>query len=115
MTPRQREALVRHGLPGLLSTAQDAQAKGIWGSLDLREEHGNLKNMRGGGGYSTDSVFALRDYISAATGLSHDSIIGNLGGGNHFAEIQVARRILHGQAAHDTATCRKGKEPTGGP
>lgn len=107
MTPRQREALVRHGLPGLLSTAQDAQAKGIWASLDLREELGNLKNMRGGGGYSTDSVFALRDYISAATGLSRDSIIGNLGGGNHFAEIQLyaassmAKRLMPGDFVRD--------------
>ena len=100
MTPRQREALVRHGLPGLLSTAQEAQGKGIWGALDPREEQENLHHMRGGGGYPTDSVFALRDYISAATGLSHDSIIGNLGGGNHFAEIQYVRRVLHGQAAH---------------
>ena len=100
MTPRQREALVRDGLPGLPSTAQEAQGKGIWGSLDPREEQENLHHMRGGGGYSTDSVFALRDYISAATGLSHDSIIGNLGGGNHFAEIQYVRRVLHGQAAH---------------
>jgi tRNA-splicing ligase RtcB len=100
MTPRQREALVRHGLPGLFSMAQEAQGKGIWGSFDLREEQANLRQMRGGGGYSTDSVFALQDYISAATGLSHDSIIGNLGGGNHFAEIQYVRRVLHGQAAH---------------
>ena len=69
-----------------------------WGSLDLREEQRNLGHMRGAGGYSTESVFALRDYISAATGLSHDSIIGNLGGGNHFAEIQFVRRVLHGQA-----------------
>ena len=100
MTPRQREALVRHGLPGLLSTAQEAQEKGIWGSLDIREEQENLRHMRGGGGYMTDSVFALQGYISAATGLSHDSIIGNLGGGNHFAEIQFVRRVFHGQAAH---------------
>ena len=100
MTPRQREALVRQGLPGLLSTAQEAQEKGIWGSLDIREEQENLRHMRGGGGYKTDSVFALQGYISAATGLSHDSIIGNLGGGNHFAEIQFVRRVFHGQAAH---------------
>ena len=100
MTPGQREALVRHGLPGLFSTAGETQGKGIWSSLDLREEQKNLHHMRGGGGYSTDSVFALRDYISAATGVSHDSIIGNLGGGNHFAEIQYVRRVLHGQAAH---------------
>jgi len=100
MTPRQREALVRHGLPGLLSTAKDAQGKGIWASLDIRQEGENLQNMRGGGGYSTESVFALKDYISAATGLSHDAIIGNLGGGNHFAEIQYVRRVLHVQAVH---------------
>jgi tRNA-splicing ligase RtcB (3'-phosphate/5'-hydroxy nucleic acid ligase) len=100
MTPRQREALVQHGLPGLLSTAHEAQGKGIWGSFDLRAEEKNLCNMRGGGGYATESVFALKDYISAATGLSYDGTIGNLGGGNHFAEIQYVRRVLHGQAAH---------------
>src|ERR1051325_3756921 len=42
MTPRQREALVRHGLPGLLSTAGETQGKGIWNSLDVREEQKNL-------------------------------------------------------------------------
>jgi len=100
MTPRQREALVRQGLPGPLSTAQEAQEKGIWGSLDIREEQENPRHMRGGGGYMTDSVFALQGYISAATGLSRDSIIGNRGGGNHFAEIQFVRRVFNGQAAH---------------
>lgn len=100
MTPGQREALVRHGLPGLFSAAHETQGKGIWSSFDLREEQKNLSNMRGRGGYATESVFALRDYISAATGVSHDSTIGNLGGGNHFAEIQYVRRVLHGQAAH---------------
>jgi tRNA-splicing ligase RtcB len=100
MTPGQREALVRHGLPGLFSAAGETQGKGIWSFLDLREEQKNLRNMRGGGGYATDSVFALKDYISAAAGVSHDSTIGNLGGGNHFAEIQYVRKVLHGQAAH---------------
>ena len=49
MTPGQREALVRHGLPGLFSTARETLGKGLWSSFDLREEQKNLSNMRGDG------------------------------------------------------------------
>jgi len=100
MTPVQRDALVRQGLPGLIDTAGEASKQGLWAGIDADEEWANLDRMHGQGGYATDGVYALGDYIKGTGGLSHDSMIGGLGGGNHFAEIQYVRKILHGQAAY---------------
>lgn len=100
MTPAQREALVRHGLPGLLNNEVATMDKGLWRGIDLAEETQNLRRIHGGGGYDTDSVFGLRDYIQGSGQIGHDGIIGNVGGGNHFAEIQYVRKILNGAAAN---------------
>lgn len=100
LTPVQRDALIRQGLPGLIDTAADAGGKGLWAYVNTDEEWANLDRMHGQGGYATDSVYALQDYIQGTGGLSHDSLIGGLGGGNHFAEIQYVRKILHGPAAY---------------
>lgn len=100
LTSGQREGLLRYGLPGLLERAGEARQQGLWAHIDPSEEALNLKSMHGGGGYATDAVYALEDYIQGSGGLSYDALIGSLGGGNHFAEIQVVRRILDGPAAH---------------
>lgn len=100
MTPRQREGLLREGLPGLLSLADDARKQGLWASLDANAEFDDLANMHGHGGYPTTSIYGQQDYIQGSAGLSYDAHVGSLGGGNHFAEIQYVRKVLHGAAAH---------------
>ncbi len=100
MTSTQREALVRFGLPGLIDTHHETNGKGLWRYFDARAEQDNLRRMHGRGSYPTESVFALKDYLECSGGTSYDGIIGNVGGGNHFTEIQYVRKIIHGPAAH---------------
>jgi tRNA-splicing ligase RtcB len=100
LTAGQRVALLREGLPGLLDTAAQANEKGLWAGMDLAAEQQNLSRMSGQGGYPTDSLIGLEDYIAGSGGLSYDALIGTLGGGNHFAEIQVVRKLLDGAVAH---------------
>jgi tRNA-splicing ligase RtcB len=101
MTPGQRQALVRRGIPGLIDSLPAAKDKGIWRYFNADEEASNLSRISGRGSYPTDDVFALTDYISADRGLSSDSITGTLGGGNHFAEIQFVKKILDGPSAYE--------------
>ena len=100
MTPKQREALIRDGLPGMLETSSQAKDQGLWQFVDKEEEETNLDFVHGKGGYATDAIYALEDYVQGSGGLSHDSFIGSIGGGNHFAEIQYVRKVLNGSAAH---------------
>lgn len=101
MTPAQRQALVRNGIPGLIETFQATKDKGIWRFFNADEETANLSRIHGGGSYPTEDVFALTDYISEDREISHDSITGTLGGGNHFAEIQFVKKILDGPTAYE--------------
>ncbi|GAB4207224.1 MAG: RtcB family protein [Roseiflexaceae bacterium] len=98
LTPVQREALLREGMPGLLDGARGAS--GLLGTIDLDAETGNLERMHAQGGYSADLLGDLKDYVGCSGGASYDSMIGSLGGGNHFAEIQYVRRIHDRVAAH---------------
>ncbi|HEU4329159.1 MAG TPA: RtcB family protein [Roseiflexaceae bacterium] len=98
LTPTQREALLREGMPGLLDGARGAG--GLLGAIDLDAEIDNLERMHACGGYSAGLLEDLQDYVAGSGGASYDSMIGSLGGGNHFAEIQYVRRIHDRAAAH---------------
>jgi tRNA-splicing ligase RtcB (3'-phosphate/5'-hydroxy nucleic acid ligase) len=87
----QREALLRYGLPGL---------------LDAGLAHGALQPGDDGVGrmhgetYPVRSAEAFRDWIDSAGGTSYDSLIGSIGGGNHFAELQYVAAVHDRQAAY---------------
>ncbi len=115
LTSVQREALLRDGLPGLLDTvglvsaggtARSAAARsscgsgeadGVWSAL----QPGDARPGRvHGASYPTTTADAFRDWINSAGGTSYDSIIGSVGGGNHFAEIQYVSAVHDRQAAY---------------
>ena len=97
LTQAQREAMLTRGLPGLAEApAPDA---GIWVDLDWDQFDRDLLRIAGGGGFPTERVIGLDDYL-APPGLMRDSQIGSIGGGNHFVEFQAVRRVLHGATAH---------------
>jgi tRNA-splicing ligase RtcB len=98
LRPAQREALLRFGLPGLLESSVGADAG--WRLEAGAVRSADLERMHGRGGYPAALLPALADYVSGAGGPSYDSLIGSLGGGNHFAEIQYVRRIHDRAAAH---------------
>jgi tRNA-splicing ligase RtcB len=93
LTAIQREAMLREGIPGLLAT--DALVGDAW--LSAADE---LNRINGGGGLPTNVPSMFSDYIngSGTSGVSYDTQIGSLGGGNHFLEVGVIRSI------HDRAT-----------
>ncbi len=50
--------------------------------------------------YPTTGAGEFRDWITSAGGASYDSIIGSIGGGNHFAELQYVAAVHDRQAAY---------------
>ncbi|MEE6263452.1 RtcB family protein [Plantactinospora sonchi] len=104
LTPRQREGLLREGLPGLLADgvpggpAARADA-GAWrqvGPDDLGDLDGRLHSV----GFPVSSADDFQDWITSGGGTSYDSIIGSVGGGNHFAELQYVSRVHDGATAY---------------
>ncbi|MBF9133120.1 RtcB family protein [Plantactinospora sp. S1510] len=110
LTARQREGLLREGLPGLLaddvpagsgagSADRAGAAGGAWlqvGPDDLTDLDGRLHSS----GYPVSSADGFRDWITSGGGTSYDSIIGSVGGGNHFAELQYVSAVHDGAAAY---------------
>ena len=101
MTRSQRQALLQYGLPGLLESSHEAEGRGLWHSLSVSKEEKQLRKMHGRGVYEAKGIFGLEEYLKRSEGATHDPVIGNVGGGNHFAEVQFVKKILNPQAAFD--------------
>ncbi|MFL5800249.1 MAG: RtcB family protein, partial [Roseiflexaceae bacterium] len=99
LTATQRAALLREGLPGLIEAAR-AGAQGLLGMVDPVAAVRDLALMHGRGGYPAPLLPAFDDYVAGSGGASYDSMLGSLGGGNHFAEIQYVHKIFDRAAAH---------------
>ena len=100
MTRTHREALFTEGLPGLFESVRNSIGEGLWpflGRLKLDEQ---LDRIHSGGGLYARQIWGLDDFLGAAEGLSRDSQIGSIGGGNHFVELQTVDRVCEGTAAH---------------
>jgi tRNA-splicing ligase RtcB len=93
LTAAQREGLLRDGLPGLL----DAGPVSVGGVRSADEApYGRIHRSA----YPTTTAEPFRDWIDSAGGTSYDSIIGSVGGGNHFAELQYVAEVHDRQAAY---------------
>lgn len=101
MSPRQREALLRDGLWGLLETSADNAGDGLWRYYDARAQEADLSRVHFQGVVPAKGLFAFGDYVkSSGAQSSRDSQIGSIGGGNHFVEMQVVEQVLDGTTAH---------------
>ncbi|MFI5911153.1 RtcB family protein [Dactylosporangium sp. NPDC051541] len=78
LTPAQREGLLRFGLPGLEDGADRLHVNGL----------------------PADSADEFRDWVTSGGGTSYDSLIGSVGGGNHFAELQYVAAVHDGPTAY---------------
>ena len=85
--PAQREALLRDGLPGLLASRPDLDA-------------GDVERVHGGGTWPGGTPDAFADWVTSAGGISYDGMIGSVGGGNHFAEVQYVASVSDARAAY---------------
>ncbi|GKS14891.1 RNA-splicing ligase RtcB [Paenibacillus chitinolyticus] len=99
MTRRMREKLFTEGLIGLLETFSDVKGKGLWNHYDAKQQESDLNRVNKLGSFIADEAVALDDFLGPE-GISHDSQIGSIGGGNHFVEIQVVREIKNSSVAH---------------
>ncbi|GAA3260420.1 RtcB family protein [Dactylosporangium siamense] len=94
LTPAHREGLLREGLPGLFS----AGGPGHRLHPQVRDE--DLDGLLHTAAYPAASAEGFRDWITSGGGTSFDSIIGSVGGGNHFAELQYVSQVHDGAAAY---------------
>lgn len=94
LTPVQREALLRDGLPGLL-LAGAAPWRGF-----RPEDADDALDRAHACAHPAATAAAFADWIGSAGGASHDSVIGGIGGGNHFAELQYVAEVHDPAAAH---------------
>ncbi|MEV4140609.1 RtcB family protein [Dactylosporangium sp. NPDC049742] len=97
LTPAHREGLLRDGLPGLLSAGVPSGAEGAW--AQVRPDDFAPDNLHAAG-HPVTSAAGFDDWITSGGGTSYDSIIGSVGGGNHFAELQYVSEIHDGAAAY---------------
>lgn len=101
MSPRQREALLREGLPGLLATSGDNAGSAIWRHYDAAEQEADLERVDFGGALPARGTFTFDDYIrGSGSEEGRDSHLGSVGGGNHFVEIQLVEEVFDGATAH---------------
>lgn len=101
MSPRQREALLREGLPGLLGAAGDNGGTGLWRHYDPRAQERDLARVHGGGALPARGTFAFDAWIrGSGASDGRDIQIGSVGGGNHFVELQSVEEILDGASAY---------------
>lgn len=98
-TAMERAALLTNGLTGLLDAHKShGVAEGIWTKFSLDQAELDVARTKHRGTLKTYDVFGLDDYIDRP-GITRDSQIGSIGGGNHFVEIQYVHKILNGEAA----------------
>lgn len=95
MSPKQREAVLREGLPGLLRTIKDNEGKGIYKYYDYATQRDDLERMHNHGGFKTDRLFGFEKFITSSGAVDgRDPQIGSVGGGNHFVELQSIDEIV---------------------
>jgi len=100
MSPRQRESVLRDGLPGLCETSGDNASRGVWKSFDPAEQKSDLDRAFGHGHLPTTRLFGFESFVRSSGNVDgRDPQIGCVGGGNHFVEIQKVDSILDGYAA----------------
>jgi tRNA-splicing ligase RtcB len=98
LSAAQREALLRDGLTGLLGARREA-TDGLWRHV-RPEDAEDARDRLHAPSHPTTTADAFADWIRSAGGTSHDSVIGSVGGGNHFAELQYVSAVHDPQAAY---------------
>ena len=101
MSPRQREAVLRDGLPGLVATSDDNAGRGIWSRFDAGAARDDLARAHAEGSFATRKLFGFESFIESSGRVDgRDPQIGCVGGGNHFVELQRVDALLDAATAH---------------
>lgn len=100
MTGRQREAMFRYGLHGLLETYKDSGLTGLWQYFEPEVQRTWLARINSLGSLEAPYIEGLEDFIGDFHKPTYDDQIGTIGGGNHFVEVQRVAEIYDGQTAN---------------
>lgn len=101
LSSKQRSALLKEGLWGLLDTHQETQDQGLWRRFDPKQQEAELEHVHMQGVLSAQGHFTFDDYVRLGKkDVRYDSQIGSIGGGNHFVEFQVVEELLEGTTGH---------------
>lgn len=100
MTGRQRQALLRYGLEGVLETNKDSEKSGLWRYYQPERQEKWLGRTVFRGSLKAEDTEGLEDFIGSYDQLAYDDQIGTIGGGNHFLEVQRVAEIYDGQTAN---------------
>lgn len=100
MSPRQREAMLRDGLSGLVDAAEDNRGRGLWSRFDRERARDDLDRTHANGRFATRGLFGFEGFIRSSGAIDgRDPQIGCVGGGNHFVELQRIDALFDGHAA----------------
>ncbi|WP_327211132.1 RtcB family protein [Rhizobium leguminosarum] len=100
LTGRDRHAILREGLPGLLESLSGPR-EGLLARLDLATAWRDLDRTSDDGMFSSSSVDAgFEDYARIDDVHRRDAIMGTVGGGNHFVEFGVVEKVVDGPYAN---------------
>lgn len=95
----QRSALLREGLVGLVAERKRHDV-GVLSQIDEAYLQENLLRSHYSS-FKTADHFSFSDYICAGGGVSYDSQIGSIGGGNHFVELQEIEKTFDQKSSKD--------------
>ncbi|MFA5490083.1 MAG: RtcB family protein [Candidimonas sp.] len=102
LSPDQRIALFRDGLPGLIETKHDTG--GLWDIWSDEDQTRDVIKCHNIGQWPTNDIFYQLDgFIKGSGNYSRDDQIGTIGGGvsNHFVEIQTIDDIFDRHMAYE--------------
>ena len=97
LSERGREAVLRHGVPGLREAAGGG---GLWAAMSGADLDADVAHSHHGGRWDTDDLWMFGGYAKGSGGVSRDAALGSIGGGNHFAEFGCVEERLDGAAAY---------------
>jgi tRNA-splicing ligase RtcB len=99
-SPRQREAILREGMMGLLGAFDDNADRGLWRTVDRARAEAELLSITFHGSLPTRGTFAFDDWARGSGRTEgRDAQLGAIGGGNHFVELQTVDDVVDGTAA----------------
>ncbi|MDW9478869.1 hypothetical protein GOB57_09245 [Sinorhizobium meliloti] len=96
LTGRDRRAILRHGLPGLIESFS-TERRGLLAKLDMAGAWRDLDRMSDAGAFPTTGIDPdFDEYAAIDERFRHDAILGTIGGGNHFVELGVVEAVVDG-------------------
>lgn len=93
---RDRHAILRDGVPGLLEAITDRR-EGLLARCDLAALWRDVDRMSDAGSFRSSTIDPdFQDYANRDDRFHRDAILGTIGGGNHFVEFGVTEQIRDG-------------------